>query len=329
MADQSQSQTSSQTTPQPPEGATAVETENTEKDNLETTTSKDNTLPVNQGSREQTEPKNEPAPQTTSGSDSNEAQPEMINKGEAIEAQTGQTAASEKPIVVEENELATDQTTAERLAEEIETLSGEIQALEAKIDRLASSIQEEPPEQTKKEVAPAPKTSVEAQPEPKPAAPAATDATEAEMTNKPHPLSDIYAKVAEQRQHEEEGQSKPTTNLDEAEELSTFSGVGTIGEVLAIFGIGVLVIMLSSPLLKSFFPESLWAAVSAIGWPTSGATLFIGFILLLFAKGKNVLKIIVLLLFIVSALMYLGSSDNSSLLGPIGTALEGVFTFYR
>lgn len=295
-----------------PPPAAAPKSEPAASNVLETTTSKDTSLPVNQ----------------TGDSPSSTAEPEspaLINAGSALTS--GASAPPEKPIVVSEDEVSSSPTSSEHLAEEIETLSGEIQALEAKIDRLTGNVSAEGAKPEIRTASPVSSETIKITP---PAQSAPLPPQPMSTAPKPTaPVTDIYAKVAQRQKEAEQGPSKVTPDFGDAEDIGSFSGVGTIGEVLTVFGLIIFLLMMASPFFKQMLPTNLWEAVRSIGWPTAGVSLLLGFLLLLFAKGKGLLKLMAVIFFLVSALMYVGASGYTNLLGPLAGPLESLFSFYK
>lgn len=277
---------------------------------LETTTVKDGSLPINVS-----------APT---------ALPSAADPGAPT------VAAPETPILVTESEVSPTQANGSGLADEVESLSGEIQALEAKIDRLTGNVKpvtespkadspvEVPP---KEQVIPTPVTPVAE----KPAEPALLPTpTPAPASNKPESktvgINDIYSKVA-QRQKEAEAPAMPST--DDAEDVSSGSSIGTIGEVLAVFGVIIFMIMGAFPFYKSMLSESITEAIRSIGWPTAVVSLAIGFLMSLFSHGKLTTKIFTVIILLLAVIIYLGVAGFQNYLGPLGGMLDSAFTFYR
>lgn len=224
-----------------------------------------------------------------------------------------------------------------QLQDEIETLTGEIQALEAKIDRLTGNISAVEPEK-KPEISPPATSSLmseslppvkdknkqESKPVPFPPLPessATSSGTPKPKTNTP--ITDIYAKVEQREKNANSTQFAKTE--DAVMEEDHGSGMGLVGEVLAIFGSVIFVALLASPLFKDMIGTDLWEAVRSIGWPTALVSLGIGFLLFLFTKGKVGLKILFGLLLLIAAVIYVSILGYADLLGPLGP----VFSFYK
>lgn len=269
----------------------------------------------------------------------------------------------ETPILVTEAEVTSaPEPNGAGLADEVESLSGEIQALEAKIDRLTGSVKPvvdsstEPAsstgmttktESTTTETAttveapakvdvlvpadgPKPTEPIETASSPipsvapSPAPPSAPQPTKSE--SKTVGINDIYSKVG-QSQKEADTPAKPSP--DDAEDVTSGSSVGTIGEVLAVFGVIIFMIMSAFPFYKSLMPESIIEAIRSIGWPTAVVSLALGFLMSLFSHGKATTKIFTVIILIFAVVLYLGVAGFQNYLGPLGPMLDSVFTFYR
>lgn len=241
-------------------------------------------------------------------------------------------AAPETPILVTESEVSSPQANGAGLADEVESLSGEIQALEAKIDRLTgnvkpvaepakSDVSVEPPAKEQVTVPPVPQV-VEKPTEPAP--------TPAPASNKPESktvgINDIYSKVA---QRQKEAETPGMGSSEEAQDVSSGSSIGTIGEVLAVFGVIIFMIMGAFPFYKSMLSESITEAIRSIGWPTAVVSLAIGFLMSLFSHGKLTTKIFTIIILLLAVILYLGVAGFQSYLGPLGGMLDSAFTFYR
>jgi len=251
---------------------------------------------------------------------------------------------AEAPVVITPEDITPPVATSEpssnnnQLQDEIETLTGEIQALEAKIDRLTGNISTPEPEKkaepTPLSTAPLTTESLPSVKEIKakegsksaPFPPLPESAGGVNMPPKAKistPITDIYAKV-EQR----EKAASPTnfSKTDDATiEEDHGSGMGLVGEVLAIFGAVIFLVLLASPLFKDMVGPDLWEAIKSIGWPTALVSLVIGFLLFLFAKGKLGLKILFGLLLVMASVIYLSIIGYADFLGSLGS----VFSFYK
>ena len=307
--------------------STSTETPTTKVEGLETTTTNDNAIAINQTDSS--------APETVSKPPAEKVEPVAEEKKTPEQPVATATA----PIIVSEADVAAAQKESdphESLSEQIEVLTGEVQALEAKIEHLTGGLN------TTAEAQPAEKPAAETTPPLKAAeAPesivstptVAETPTPAVEPAKPEstptkPVNDIYANVESNAQR---GQTAPSGHKDLNDDATLdeeTSGIGTIGEVLVVFGLIALLLLLVSPLLKSMVGGS-WDAIKSIGWPTTVISLGLGFLLYLFNKGRALFKIFALLLVIVSAVMYLAIFDYSSYLGPLAEMLSPIASFYK
>ena len=263
--------------------------------------------------------------------------------------------APEVPILVTESEILPTQTNSSSLAEEIESLSGEIQALEAKIDRLTGGVKPvidsstevsakvEPPNVDSQTVMPAKEEIVPPPPagdEEKLAERVANRPTSRSIptptltspraeSNKPEAkgvgINDIYSKVA-QRQKEADAPTSP--GFDDAEDVGSGSTVGTIGEVLGVLGIIIFLIMVAFPFYKSMLPENVTEAIRSIGLPTAVISLALGFLVSLIGHGQRTIKILPVIIWLLAVSLYLAVEGFQSYLGPLGPMLEPIFSFY-
>ncbi len=249
---------------------------------------------------------------------------------------------AEAPVVVTAEDIAPPPvpepaTNNNQLQDEIETLTGEIQALEAKIDRLTGNISAVEPEK-KPEISPLAtsplmneslppvkdKDKQESKPVPFPPLPESSATSSGLPKPKAStPITDIYAKVEQREKNSNSTQFAKTE--DAVMEEDHGSGMGLVGEVLAIFGSVIFAALLASPLFKDMIGTDLWDAVRSIGWPTALVSLGIGFLLFLFTKGKVGLKILFGLLLLIAAVIYVSILGYADLLGPLGS----VFSFYK
>jgi hypothetical protein len=88
-------------------------------------------------------------------------------------------------------------------------------------------------------------------------------------------------------------------------------------------------IMSAFPFYKSMLSVSIVEAIRSIGWPTAVVSLAIGFLMSLFSHGKLTTKIFTVIILLFAVVIYLGVAGFQSYLGPLGTMLDSVFTFYR
>lgn len=243
----------------------------------------------------------------------------------------------EPPVVLSEADITgkKEPESQEDLSDQIEVLTGEVQALEAKIEKLTSGVAGSPESQSDKKpdtlkMEPQPAISKDTKemdkslemPEKK------TDETlPSAVSETGKPVNDIYSKLST-------GNTKaPDDNHKDLNDDATIdeggSGVGTIGGVLTVFGLIALIFLLVSPLLKDIFGPTTWEAIKAIAWPTATISLVLGFILSLFSKAKTVMKLLGFLLALVSVVMLLAVLDYGSLLGPLSSMLDPIASFYR
>lgn len=266
------------------------------------------------------------------------AEPEMPATKDplpATDTDKATPATEEKSLVIDDSEVKTDADQHERLGEEVEILTGEVQALEAKIDRLTGSIVESPldnavnkPVDEKKEVKPP--EPVAAAPMPTPPSPPVTNnepiiSKPAEKITPPTPVKDIYPKL-DLKTPAKTTDSEP---LNTAVDDDSPSSLGMVGEVMGIIGIVIFIIMLLSPFYKEIIGTAAWDIVRSVGWITSFITIGIGFLLSLFIRGQWVLKIILFIFVLISALMYFGVNGNATITAQLDTYLGSVLSFYR
>lgn len=334
--------------------AKTEEPKNTAINGAETTTANDGSLAINQNSQA---PKAAdtvaPAPKTE------------LPKPEAspvLETPAAPTPAPDSPVVVSEADVAAaekENDPHESLGEQIEVLTGEVQALEAKIEKLTSGVGEtaveppvvkkdgetvlstppaEPPkdeEAAPVEAPPAPEKPVEPEvqkapepaPAPPPVAPPAATIPTSNTSQPAKPVNDIYTKILSGPQ----GQTPPQDHKDLNDEATIeegTSGVGTIGEVLIVFGLIALLGLLASPFLKATLGSN-WEAVKSIGWPTATISLGLGFILFLFNKGRAMFKLFAFVMLLISVVMLLAVFDYTSMLGPLSSFLDPIASFYK
>ncbi len=337
-----------------PEPTPAVK--ETDNDSLETTTTNDGSIAVNQIVTPKTDEPVKPTDPVVE-----EAKPAKVPATEPAKSPVGtedvmvQTPTPEVPVVVSEADVAAAQKENdphESLSEQIEVLTGEVQALEAKIEKLTSGVGEPTPtvmpvpeaplstpptEPVKAEEPTEVPKSDDALPEKKEDGPIpATAPVEAAVTSTAtpavregaKPINDIYDKIlAAPHQNEAPAEQHKDLNDDATiEEGST--GLGTIGEVLVVFGLIALLILVASPFFKSTLGTN-WEALKSIGWPTASISLALGFILFLFNKGRVIFKIFALILLIVAAVMTAAVFNYGSMLGPLSGLLDPIASFYK
>ncbi|QQG49969.1 MAG: hypothetical protein HZB70_00025 [Candidatus Berkelbacteria bacterium] len=340
--------------------AKTEEPKNTAINGAETTTANDGSLAINQAPETPKQPDTGPST----------AAPEAAKTEEAtVPAPSQATPAPETPVIVSEADIAAAQKENdphESLGEQIEVLTGEVQALESKIEKLTSGVGEsaaEPPvtkkdgetvlstppteapksEEVKPAEVPPPPVEQPAPEQPKPeeakvqepipvtpppaAAPTAAAIPKSNTSQSAKPVNDIYTKILSGPQ----GQTPPADHKDLNDEATIeegTSGIGTIGEVLIVFGLIALLGLLASPFLKSTLGSN-WDAIKSIGWPTATISLGLGFILFLFNKGRAMFKIFAFVMLLISAVMLLSVFDYTSMLGPLASFLDPIASFYK
>ncbi len=261
------------------------------------------------------------------------------------------SAVVEKPILLTEQDLtkspaapggsttgssATPPSTADGLASQIETLSGEIQALEAKIDRLTSNVSVPasaagPAVNAKPVVDPAAKPPIEmaaSLPTTSPVAPLPDIGRPSAPTAAPTAPTDIYAKSASDSKAKD-SKTAGSIKIGEEDEAEHTGAVSSIGAILAVVGLIIFLVLLASPLFKEMIPIGAWNAISQIGWIVALGSLGLGLLLMVFSPGKSGLKVVSLLAIILLALIYLGISGYGYLFGPLQPTLDPLFSFYH
>jgi hypothetical protein len=101
-----------------------------------------------------------------------------------------------------------------------------------------------------------------------------------------------------------------------------------IAEVVAVFGIIIFIILAISPFFREILGEDTFLAIQQIGWLTALGTLGLGFLLVLFVKGKAMFKILLFLLLAITAVVFL-AMNGSSLISPISGTIDPFLDFYR
>jgi hypothetical protein len=259
---------------------------------------------------------------------------------------------TEAPVVVSADEVASISDDPTHLQEEIENLTGEVQALESKIDRLTGgateSHDEAPLNQPDKQ---APIT------EDKPAEPAVPEIKTEDQKEEPKEeekpivplpvetkaeppkqeaaksgsaLTDIYARLDNKVKDENKKIESGVKGGDPGDLTEEGSGTAAaiIAEIVTVIGIFVFIFMLITPFLGDLIPESLNDMLRTVGWLSSVGIIGIGLIISLFARGRNSLKVIMMLFVLLAAFMYLGANNNS-LLSPLENLISPFLTFYR
>ena len=181
------------------------------------------------------------------------------------------------------------------MADEIEVLSGEVQALESKIDKLVGGM------------------------------------TVTLTTNNPqnnnfksvstvkNPLSDVYQSIADKSQE----------TAEEEVQISEDDSAGPvvmISQVLVVVGVILLLILMFLPALKGFLGDN-FKVFSNIGWPTALSMLLIGFLIILFKSGYGMFKVLTAVLLLIFTFFYMGIGDM--LPESIAGMLSTIFSYYR
>jgi len=225
-------------------------------------------------------------------------------------------ASASTPVTVTEEEVNKVKEPMD-LDNKIEILAGEIQSLEARIDRLVSSatplsnysgFNERPAETAK-----------------------STQATVTPAVSNPVKPVPVSSKPADDIYTANETKAKQTQMGadDEGETDDSRSIAGGIGSLLVSLGIVIMIIILALPLVKEMIGKNIFAVSQGVGWPLVLGLLGIGGIVLLFSTGRMVVKILALVFLLIAALMYMGVLGYASFLGPLGPSLGSVFSFYR
>lgn len=258
------------------------------------------------------------------------------------------SAAPAEPIVVANHDLpAQGSDNTEKLAEEIEVLTGEIQALEAKIERLTSNASAVPADgpiaPISADVPPINQQTESATPTaqsddpkmadqpmtPMPEAPA--PGVENDFVNKPKANADMpTANKFDDISPKPPMTPTPTTPEPVKEETSgsTGGGLEVISEVVAVFGLIIFIVLAISPFFRELLGEDTFLAIQQIGWLTALGTLGLGFLLILFTRGKAMFKVLLFLLLLITAVVFL-AMNNSSLISPISGTIDPFLDFYR
>jgi hypothetical protein len=228
----------------------------------------------------------------------------------------------EAPVIVSDQDVAA-QPTPEQLTDQIEVLTGEIQGLESKIERLTGSAASAPapvptPAPVVKPTAAAEANSFVTVPQALPA------------TTKPSAttISDIYPKSTVR---DDMGPLPANKEKNEAE-LNTPNGAKTamliIAEVLIFFGIITFLLIAASPLYKAAVGEVVIGVLFSIGWPVTIVTSALGITASFIAKDTWGLRSVAIIVLLLGLLLYLGTGTLVSL-GPVTTLFEPLFHFYR
>lgn len=282
---------------------------------LETTTANDGDISINK-----------PTEQVDASTVEENVKPNVS----AVSTPETSAGSPSEPVILKPEDVQTTAPDTERLQEQIESLTGEIQALEAKIERLTSGSSAASNEQTQPTPTPDKPAEPEIQkateitkPEEKPAPkvePAAFTPTPIPSTPTPaSPVTDIYSSI---------GKPRPPMDPAVQEQVPQPSAIAVIGEVLVILGTILFVILASTPLFREMIGEDLYQVIRSVGWLTTAVNLLLGTLMAVFGKAKSVITLIGFVFLLLSAFMYIGM-NYSNLLGPLESSLSTVFDFYR
>lgn len=250
------------------------------------------------------------------------------------------TEADLKGVVEPESAPATD-----KLQEQIESLTGEIQALEAKIERLTGSaksvsdtsavdkeadkapIVSTEPSPPKIETEPKVDKPADSMPEVKPEPPKATDDFFAPPTPIPSvstkaPFSDIKTKSIQN------DLPKLPETPGESSDHPQPSAMAVISEVLIVLGIVLFLLLAATSFFRDLAGEDLYQVVKSVGWLTSTITLGLGFLVAIFSKVKAAVILLGFFFLLLSAVMLVGI-NYPHLLGPFEDSLGTLLDFYR
>ncbi|MEX1123674.1 MAG: hypothetical protein WEC81_00655 [Patescibacteria group bacterium] len=277
----------------------------------------------------------------------------LITESAADSAPGGGTTAGAPatPVIVDSKDVdgsAANGETNEKLAEEIEVLTGEIQALEAKIEQLTSGATVTAPDgqpAPKSDVAPISATEKpQSIPEPIMPTPPAQETPEpmaakesnGDFVNKPSADNGQSIPVNTQSGPKiNDISSRPINEPMPAEDSKSDSagsdngsGLSIIGEVVSVFGIIIFVLLAISPFFREMLGEDTYQAVGQIGWLSALGTLGLGLLVMLFVKGKGLLKTLLFILLLIAALLFM-ALNNSSIVAPISSYIDPLLTFYR
>ncbi len=264
--------------------------------------------------------------------------------------------ASNEPVILSEKDVADTPTVepTEDLAEHIESLTGEVQALEAKIEKLTSGVAAnaseentsmpvppvEQPKVAEEKVEPAEKIEMPIEEKaPEPVTTEKPKVTEEEVITTPptppvqtaaKPVDDVYGKVLSSMSDDRKVNDKDTHKdlNDDASLDEGVSGLGIIAQVLIVFGIIAFLGLLASPFYKEILGSN-WSAIGAIAWPTAVISLVLGFLLSIFTKVAVSTKIFGFILALFGGLLYIGISGHASWLGPLQSVLDSIVSFYK
>lgn len=213
---------------------------------------------------------------------------------------------------------------ANNIAEQMEFLTGEIQALHNKIDQFTQSLPTKEAPLTH-----SPETSIPVSGSTASASPADSRPVNINKgTPNPAPVVDLYNNVTEQQKRADKEFEKIKTN-EAIETKEDRSVPGTIGTVLIVLGLLAQVAVGAAPLLKDMIPAEVWPLVGSVGYLTAISSLAIGLMFTFFAPGRKLLKILGIIVLVLSIVVYLGVLGLASYLGPLSSVLTTAANFYK
>jgi len=255
------------------------------------------------------------------------------------------TSVPTSPVVVSDKDVTNSDGDTGKLAEEIEVLTGEIQALEAKIEQLSNGAtaptDAAPASPPSGDVAPINQVNQdEPSPAPVPSPPGlspvmplspepSSSGNEKEFVNKPTGIQTPQAgKVTDISPKAPIKQPEPTLSGGPSTDSSSEGVMSIIAEVVAVFGLIIFVILAISPIFREVLGEETFIAIQQIGWLATLAALGLGLILMLFVHGKGLFKFLLFLLLLLTGVIFL-ALNNNSLLSPISSVIDPLINFYR
>ena len=134
-------------------------------------------------------------------------------------------------------------------------------------------------------------------------------------------FSDIFPKQAAKLNEKTTLPSNRANQTPGGSAADTRSPLTLLGEILAAFGALFLVVVLLGPFYQSLLDPSIYSTVKTLGLLVSVASLFIGWLVLLFSKGRVSLKILLPLLLLIAIVFYWGLNGS----GPIADGINSLF----
>lgn len=296
-----------------------------------------------------------PKPNLNPTSDQKPPLQQLQNNDQVVEpapATNNEDVNKDVPVVVSEADVESVSDSSERLMTQIENLTGEIQALESKIDRLTgnatntsatpapseqSQLQTPVPPVLNQDISVAKVQETLQVPQPTVETPVPPVPTPQVIPTTPVPtpgakgsaINDIYNRLDNQHQQEKTktGETARNENLgDLTSDQPSAGGAEKISEILAVIGIILFLAMIGSGFLRTQIGE-FYTTIQDIGWLASLGVIGIGFIISLFVKGRGSLKVLMVLFLLLAAAMYLGlSTEYVQFLEPF---LGPFFELYR